>query len=245
MYYYFNSLRTLLVFPDFGDETIFETMNANMADRLKKMNVVLDFKLVKYPAVGYYYWVTGTNMKKPRPSPEYIDITCYDDQKCREIINNKKYDVLSEGLKMAVTSMYQQIINIYDDYKKEKFNINSTTDASYIKEKFINSQYEQIDINLNYVFTCIENRIYEAFMKDLTALVVKYNSIIEALNICAVIYCFFVAFTVMTFIIFYLRRITKRIEEATLRINNSFTYMSQNNINNENKDYSSFVTNDN
>ena len=245
MYYYFNSLRTLLVFPDFGDETIFETMNANMADRLKKMNVVLDFKLVKYPAVGYYYWVTGTNMKKPRPSPEYINITCYDDQKCREIINNKKYDVLSEGLKMAVTSMYQQIINIYDDYRKEKVNINSTTDASYIKEKFINSQYEQIDINLNYVFTCIENRIYEAFMKDLTALVVKYNSIIEALNICAVIYCFFVAFTVMTFIIFYLRRVTKRIEEATSRINNSFSYMSQKNVNNENKDYSSFVTTDN
>jgi len=246
MYYYFNSLRTLLVFPEFGDETIFETMNANMADRLKKMNVVLDFKLVKYPAVGYYYWVTGTNMKKPRPSPEYIDITCYDDQKCREIINNKKYDVLSEGLKMAVTSMYQQIINIYDDYKKEKFNINSTTNVSYIKEKFINSQYEQIDINLNYVFTCIENRIYEAFMKDLTALVVKYNSIIEALNICAVIYCFFIAFTVMTFIIFYLRRITKRIEEATSRINNSFSYMAQKNINNDidNKD-SSFVTTDN
>ena len=245
MYYYFNSLRTLLVFPDFGDETIFETMNANMADRLKKMNVVLDFKLVKYPAVGYYYWVTGTNMKKPRPSPEYINITCYDDQKCREIINNKKYDVLSEGLKMAVTSMYQQIINIYDDYRKEKVNINSTTDASYIKEKFINSQYEQIDINLNYVFTCIENRIYEAFMKDLTALVVKYNSIIEALNICAVIYCFFIAFTVMTFIIFYLRRVTKRIEEATSRINNSFSYMAQKNTNSDNKDNSSFVTTDN
>jgi hypothetical protein len=245
MYYYFNSLRTLLVFPDFGDETIFETMNANMADRLKKMNVVLDFKLVKYPSVRYYYWVTGTNMSKPRPSEEYINITCYDDTKCREIINNKKYDVLSEGLKMAVTSMYQQIINIYDDYRKEKDNINSTTNVSYIKEKFINSQYEQIDINLNYVFTCIENRIYEAFMKDLTALVVKYNSIIEALNICAVIYCFFVAFTVMTFIIFYLRRITKRIEEATSRINKSFSYMAQRNINNENKEYSSFVTTDN
>jgi len=245
MYYYFNSLRTLLVFPEFGNQTIFETMNENMAERLKKMNIVLDFKLVKYPTVEHYYWVTGTNMKKPRPSPEYINMTCYEDQKCREIINNKKYDVLSEGLKMAVTSMYQQIINIYDDYKKEKNNINSTTDVSFIKEKFINSQYEQIDINLNYVFTCIENRIYEAFMQDLTDLVVKYNSIIEALNICAVIYCFFVAFTVMTFIIIYLRRVTKRIEEATSRINNSFSYMSQKNVNNENKDYSSFVTTDN
>ena len=245
MYYYFNSLRTLLVFPEFGNETIFETMNAHMAERLKKMNIVLDFKLIKYPSVEHYYWVAGTNMKKPRPSPEYINMTCNDDQKCREIIGNKKYDILSEGLKMAVTSMYQQIINIYDDYKKEKYNINSTTDTSYIREKFINSQYEQIDINLNYVFTCIENRIYEAFMNDLTSLVFKYNSIIEALNICAVIYCFFVAFTVMTFIIFYLRRITKKIEVATSRINNSFIYMSQKNINSDKIDYSSFVTTDN
>ena len=82
-------------------------------------------------------------------------------------------------------------------------------------------------------------------MKDLTALVVKYNSIIEALNICAVIYCFFVAFTVMTFIIFYLRRVTKRIEEATSRINKSFSYMAQKNTNSDNKDNSSFVTTDN
>ena len=120
MYYYFNSIRTLLVFPEFGNETIFETMNDNMADRLTKMNIVLDFKLVKYPSVEHFYFVTGTNMKNPRPSPEYINLTCYDDQKCRDIINNKKYNVLSEGLKMAVTSMYQQIINIYADYKKEK-----------------------------------------------------------------------------------------------------------------------------
>ena len=124
MYYYFNSLRILLVFPEFGNETILETMNANMADRLKKMNIVLGFKLVKYPSVEYYYRITETNMKKPIPSPEYIDLTCYDDQKCRKIINNPKYEILSEGLKMAVNSMYQQIINIYEDYKKEKFNIN-------------------------------------------------------------------------------------------------------------------------
>jgi hypothetical protein len=228
LYYYFNSLRTLLVFPDFGSEAIFETMNENMAEKLKKLNVILDTKLSKYPAVSYYYWVAGTSMKKPRPSPEYIDITCYDDQKCREIINNKKYDVLLEGLKMAVTSMYQQIINIYSDYKKEKNNFNKN--ASFIKEKFINKQFEQIDINLNYVFTCIEYRIYEAFMKDLLSLVNKYNFIIKALNICAVIYCFFVAFTCMTFIIFYLRRITKQIEETTIRVNKAFCHILQTNI---------------
>ena len=236
MYYYFNSLRTLLVFPDFGNETIFETMNENMADRLKRMNVVLDFKLNKYPAVGNFYWITGTNMKKPRPSPSYINITCYEDKKCREILNNKKYDILSEGLKMAVTSMYQQIINIYDDYKKEKNMIKKLKSTSYIKEKFINSQYEQIDINLNYVFICIEYRIYEAFMSDLIFLVNMYNSIIGALNICAVVYCFIVEFIVMIFIIFRLREITKKIEEATLRINNAFSYMLKRNISIENKD---------
>ena len=120
------------------DETIFETMNENMADKLKR-NVVLDFKLNKYPGVGNFYWITGTNMEKPRPSPSYINITCYEDKKCKEIISNKKYDILSEGLKMEVTSMYQQIINIYDDYKKEKNIIKKLKSTSYIKEKFINS----------------------------------------------------------------------------------------------------------
>ena len=247
MYYYFNSLRTLLVFPDFGNETIFEKMNENMADRLKKMNVVLDFKLDKYPSVGNYYWITGTNMKKPRPSPSYINITCYDDQFCRKIINHTKYEVLSEGLKMAVTSMYQQIINIYNDFKKEKKNINKIKLSSYIKEKFINYQYEKIDINLNYVFICIEYRIHEAFMTDLTSLINKYKSIMEILNICAIIYIFFVEIIVMVFIVLNLKKIASKIEFITLRINKSFNLMLKRNINfvDKNEEYDfSFMNND-
>ena len=111
----------------------------------------------------------------------------------------------------------------------------------------VNIQYEQIDINLNYVFICIEYRIYEAFMSDLTALVNKYNTIIEALNVCAVIYCFIVEFIVIVFIIFHLRKITQRIEGATLRINNSFGYMLKRNISGDNKEDNSFsyMNNDN
>ena len=148
---------------------------------------------------------------------------------------------------MAVTSMYQQIINIYDDYKKENNSIITNKTPSFIKEKYINIQYEQIDINLNYVFICIEYRIYEAFMSDLTALVNKYNTIIEALNVCAVIYCFIVEFIVIVFIIFHLRKITQRIEGATLRINNSFGYMLKRNISGDNKEDNSFsyMNNDN
>ena len=220
IYYYFNSLRTILVFPKFGKESILASINENMSEKLKKMNIVLDMKLSKYPTVQNYYWITGTNMKKPRPSESYIDMTCYNDEGCRKYINDTRYNVLSEGIKMGVTSMYQQIINIYEDYKKEKYNIKN---VSNIKEKFINNQFEQIDINLNYVFICIEYRIYEAFMKDLNSLANKYNVIIEALNICAVIYCFLVEFIVMIFVIFYLRKITKRVEKATLRINSAFT----------------------
>ena len=73
-------------------------------------------------------------------------------------------------------------------------------------------------------------------MSDLTSLANMYNSIIGGLNICAVIYCFIVEFIVMVFIIFLLREITKRIEEATLRINNAFGYMLKRNTSIENKD---------
>ena len=49
-----------------------------MADKLKKMNYIFDFKINKYPSVSNY-WVAGSNMKKPRPSPSYINSTCYED----------------------------------------------------------------------------------------------------------------------------------------------------------------------
>ena len=186
-------------------------------------------------------------MKKPRPSPSYINITCYDDQFCRKIINHTKYEVLSEGLKMAVTSMYQQIINIYNDFKKEKENISKIKLSSYIKEKFINYQYEKIDINLNYVFICIEYRIYEAFMTDLTSLINKYKSIMEILNICAIIYIFIVEIIVMVFIVLNLKKIASKIEFITLRINKSFNLMLKRNINfvDKNEEYDfSFMNND-
>ena len=232
IYYYFNSLRTILVFPDFGNATIFEAMNENMADSLKKMNTILDFKLDKYPSVRDFYWIMGANIEKPRPSSSYINITCFDDQICRKIINHKKYAVLSEGIKMAVAFIYQHIINIYEDYKKEKEIIKEIKLSSYIKEKFINIQYEQIDINLNYVFIVIENRIYEAFISDLTSLINKNNTIIEILNICAIIYIFIVEFIVMVFIVFNLKGRTKIIEEVTIKLNNSFNFMLKRNANN-------------
>ena len=238
IYYYFNSLRTLLVFPDFGNETIFDTINENMNERLKKMNYVLDFKLDKYPSVGNYYWIAGTNMKKPRPSPSYINITCYEDQLCRKIINHTKYEVFSEGIKMAVTTMYQQIINIYEDYKKNKENIK---ESKFIKEKFINSQYEQIDINLNYVIISVEYRVYEAFINDLTSLIEKYNSLIEMLNICMIIYIFIAEFIVIVFIVFKLKKKIKTIENVTFKINKSINHMLKRNLYFENKEEDSFL----
>ena len=214
-----------------------------MDERLEKMNFVLDFKLYKYPSINNYYWITGTNMKKPRPSSSYIDITCYEDQLCRKIINHTKYEILSEGIKMAITSMYQQIINIYEDYKNYKGNIKKIKLSSYIKEKFINNQYEQIDMNLNYVIICIEYRIYELFMTDLINLINKYASNMEALNICTIIYISIVEFIIMVFIVLNLKKKTKIIEEVILKINKAFNFMLNRNIISENKEEDSFIYN--
>ena len=238
-------MRTILVFPDFGNEKLLEEIQINLADKIKQMDRIIDIKLDKYPSVKDYYWIIGADTNNPKPSPSYINATCYDDQKCIDIINNKNYNILSEGLKMAITSMNQLIINIYEDYKKHKIFIKENNTIDFIKEKFINNQYEQLDINLNYVVISIEKRIYEAFMIDVSSLANKYNAIIEALNICAVIYCFIVEFITLTFIIFNLRKITKRIEEATLRINNAFRYMIKKNINNDKEDNSSLIINSN
>ena len=40
----------------------------------------------------------------------------------------------------------------------------------------------------------------------------------------------------MVFVIFYLRKITKRVEKATLRINSAFSYMIKKSLNSENKE---------
>ena len=134
-------------------------------------------------------------------------------------------------------------VNIYEDYKKYKENIKKIKLSSYIKEKFINNQYEQIDINLNYVIICIEYRIYELFMTDLTNLINKYSFNMETLNICTIIYISIVEFIIMVFIVLNLKKKTKIIEEVILKINKAFNFMLNRNIISENKEEDSFIIN--
>ena len=104
-------------------------------------------------------------------------------------------------------------VNIYEDYKKYKENIKKIKLSSYIKEKFINNQYEKIDINLNNIIISVEYRIYELFMNDLTNLIDRYSSTLETLNIFTIIYISIVEFIIMVFIVFSLKKKTKIIEE--------------------------------
>ena len=221
IYHYFNSLRTFIIIPQFYNEEIFLDSDQIVELRNIKMENVINFKLTKYPTVNKFY-NSILNVKIEKGNEYEISFICNDDIKCKTIIESSKYNLFSGGLSIAVSSTLRQIINYYKDYQNS---IKNVTNINDIKKYFIDKEYEQIDMNLNYVFYGVEKRIYEVFMTDLNSLVNKYNSIIEALNICAVIYCCIVAFTVMAFIIGYLRRITIRIEEATVRINNSFCYM--------------------
>ena len=139
----------------------------------------------------------------------------------------------TDGVKITINSIFSQILNMYNDFEKSKSFIN---DTDTIKNIFIDNQFEQIDMSLNYVYSNIQRRIFQVFLEDLNSLVSGFNSKITALNICAFFYCFIVAFTTLFFIIYYLRRITIRIEEATVRINSAFCYMAKTNSNKESKD---------
>ena len=228
IFYYFNSLRLLIIIPQFGDEKIFQTMGERAQNIDEKMNNFINFKMTRYTNVcNFYSHILEKNHE------EIVKTICENDLKCNEIMESKRYNLFSQGLKIAVPSTVSQISNIYKDYEKSKSIIN---DTDIIIKLFINNQFEQIDMNLNYVYSNIQRRIFQVFLEDLNSLVSGFNSKITALNICAFFYCFIVAFTTLFFIIYFLRRITVRIEEATVRINNTFCYMVKTNSNRDNKD---------
>ena len=83
------------------------------------------------------------------------------------------------------------------------------------------------------------------FLTDLTNLINKYSSIIEALNIFTIIYIFIVEFIVMFFIVFKLKKKTIIVEEVTFRINKGFNYILTRNIISENKEEDTFIINNN
>ena len=100
----------------------------------------------------------------------------------------------------------------------------------------------QVDMNLNFVLSLVQERIYKAFLEDATSLKDKFQNQINIFNSLAIIYCVVLGFFVMIYVINKVKRMTTTVEVSTMRLNKAFCFIKENNLGNQvNSQSGSFI----
>ena len=154
--------------------------------------------------------------------------------------------MVADGIDVAINAMVQQTQNTYNDYTsiKDKYTQEEVDnmELSEITKNYVDAKFKQVDINLNFVLSLVQERIYKAFLEDATTLKDKFQNQINIFNSLAIIYCVILGFFVMIYVINKVKRMTTTVEVSTMRLNKAFCFIKENNLGNQiNSQSGSFI----
>ena len=154
--------------------------------------------------------------------------------------------MVADGIDVAINAMVQQTQNTYNDYTSIKQKSTQeqidNMEISEINKHYIDAKFMQVDMNLNFVLSLVQERIYKAFLEDATSLKDKFQNQINIFNSLAIIYCVVLGFFVMIYVINKVKRMTTTVEVSTMRLNKAFCFIKENNLGNQvNSQSGSFI----
>ena len=221
VYYYFSSLRILLLVPKFGDESIFKDMKNVVNKQNLKINEVLKYNIInyKYCQKAFKYFQSS----KSEMEEYFIENGCKDDIKCLEVYNST-YNFYVNGLTTTLDSILLYTENLFNDYVKISHQMN---DTEKIAQKLIDLDFIKIDLFLNYILNYIQEILYISFMNDELSIKDNYHLTINILNACAISYSGIIGILIMIFVIRLLNLLANNIKISGNRLNNAFCFIKQ------------------
>ena len=84
VYYYFNTIRVLLIVPNFTNEEIFETMTEDLIKETNNINQVLNYRMADYKSTAILF--NAFSKKQDDTSVNIEEIICLDDVKCKWVV---------------------------------------------------------------------------------------------------------------------------------------------------------------
>jgi hypothetical protein len=117
IYYYFNSMKVLLIVPEFGDETIFKKMIDVVNEEKLEINKVLKYNIINYQ----HCQNTLNNLQKDNKELKdyFINDVCRTNEKCKDIFDSD-YNLFLNGYTTTMDSILLYTENFYNDYTKYK-----------------------------------------------------------------------------------------------------------------------------
>ena len=227
LYYYYNILRTLLIYPE-GDyklefEKIMDTVDEVYVIESKKFTEVFSKDTNSYPETMNFFNLVMES--KNNLTNKIMENICGDEEDCYNYLESS-YNIFDSGIDFAYRTCFNNMKNIYLDYQKLKNKTNITElNSTLINSK--NSNFGKIGLALSHVFFYVEEAIFDCFDIDVTNLEHSYNNKMSLFNIITIIFSIFIFLFVIIFMFITIWKYTSSIKDSTYRINCSFYYIKK------------------
>ena len=227
IYYFFNTLRTLIIFPEDNRkkqlEFVLRLVDVYYTDQNQKFINILSSNKNTYKEIIKFFSIL---MESKNNSTEIIkDKICSDKPSCLNYLDTKQ-NIFDSGVDFAHKTCINNIKNIYLDYTK----LNNKKDINLINSTIINSEgseFSLIGLSLSNVFLYIKEITYDYFAIDVRNFNQQNSYKMNMLNIISIIFALLTFFYVIIFMFISIWRFTQPIKEASYRINCSFYYIKK------------------
>ena len=219
VFYYFNSMKILLIVPEFGDENIFKKMIDIVNEEKLEINEVLKYNIINYQ----HSKDTFSNLQKSKNemTEYFLNNVCRTNQKCKDIYNSS-YNLFLNGYTTTMDAILLYTENLYNDY--EKYRNENLTNAE-INAKTLTLDFLKVDVCLNYLLSEVQEILYTSFENDEFSIKDNYHITINILNSCAIAYSAIIGIIIMIFVIRLLKNLSHNIKISGNRINNAFCFI--------------------
>ena len=219
VFYYWNSIKILLLVPSFGDQSVFQKMIDTVNGQKLEINKVLKYNIINYKNCQH----TFQNLQKDQEDimDYFLNDVCRTNEKCKQIYASD-YNLFKNGYTTTMDSILLYTENFYNDYTKYN---NGTWTNEEINGKLLDFDFIKIDICLNYLLSEVQEVLYESFEKDEFSIKDNYHITINILNSCAIAYSAIIGVLIMIFVIRLLRNLSENIKTSGNRINNAFCFV--------------------
>ena len=227
LFYYFNTLKTLLIFPDNYRkkqiEKVFENMTEFYENENNKYNNILQNNIERYSQIKKLFILLQDS--KNDPSETIKEEICSNILHCKLYLDSM-YNIFTSGIDFAFRNGMTQISNYFNDYKK----LSNKIDIDLIKDNIINSphfRFVYISNSLNNIFLYVKQKIFILFLIDEKNFVNSYNKKMNMLNTISIIFSILIFLFVIVYIFLSISKFTGPIKDSTYRINCSFYYIKK------------------
>ena len=227
LYYYFNAVRTLLIYPEDDRkkklELVMEGLNEYYESENKKFLEVLSKNMNTYKEILKLFNILMQSRDDLKEEIKHA--VCGNIAGCNGYLDSD-LNIFTSGIDFGFKSCLVHLTNIYLDYQK----LANKTDKREVNSTIINaerSQFVLIGVGLGSCIMYVINKIFELFKIDVTNNNESFSSNTSLLNIISIIFSILTFLFVIVFVFISISNYIKPIKEATFRINCSFFYIKK------------------